>query len=77
MYVQIELESYKSSDPISILSFLRNFRTACDSNGLREGAAMWLFQHLMRNQTKFDLARRSCATKEDDAQKEGNLTTYC
>lgn len=37
-------------DSISIIGFLKNFKLACHTNGMHEGAAMWLF-HFFINKT--------------------------
>lgn len=37
-----------ASNPISILSSLMTFKTACDSNGISAGAARWLMHFFMR-----------------------------
>lgn len=39
---QKKKEKFKPSEAILTLSFLRNFKTACDSNCVHEGEAMWL-----------------------------------
>lgn len=35
-------------DPISIVGFLINFKLACDTIGVQEGVAMWLFYIFMK-----------------------------
>lgn len=40
--------NFDGFDPISI-SFLPAFQIACDTNGIHEGAAMWLFHFFVRN----------------------------
>lgn len=37
-----------ASDAISFLSFMKTHKTACDSNRISEGAAMWLVHYFMK-----------------------------
>lgn len=76
MNVQMKSACFRPSDPISVLSFLHNFKMACDSNGIHEGAAMWLFQYFIKEPAKAPLMHRVCLTDKDSQQK-GKLTTYC
>lgn len=66
--VKMESANFKTSDPISVLSFAHNFKTVCDGSGILEGAAMVLFPHFMKDPSKAALVHRICATKEDDPQ---------
>lgn len=68
--------NFKPFDPISIHSFLHNFKTACDRNGIHRDAAMRPFPHFMKDPAKASLAHRVSATKEDVLEQEGKLTTY-
>lgn len=77
MHVQVKSAIFKPSDPLPVLSLPHNFNAACDSNGIHKGAAIWLFQHLMKDPVKAALAHGVSATNEDDPQQEGNFTTYC
>lgn len=71
MDVEVKSASFKPSDPISVLSFLYIFNTACDSNGIQDGAALWIFQRFMKDPAKAGFAHRGCVTKEDDSKQEG------
>lgn len=61
---QLKSPTFDGSDPIKILSFLLAFQTACDANGIHEGAAMWLYQKFLRRTIKAALSAR-VTTKED------------
>ena len=39
---------FDSSDAISILSFLEQFKRTCDSCSVNEGSAMWIIPHFMK-----------------------------
>lgn len=69
MDVQMKVANLKPSDFIALLSFLRNFKTACDGNGIHEGTDMWLFQNLMKDPAKAALPNRVCGSKEDDTHQ--------
>lgn len=45
---QMKSAVVKPSDLIFVVSFLHNFKTTCDSNGIDEGSAIWLIVHLMK-----------------------------
>lgn len=62
--VQINSADFKPSDPNSIMSYVHSFKTACDSNGIHGGTAMWLFQYFIANSAKAVLARRVSASRE-------------
>lgn len=38
--IQMKMNVFDSFNPISIIGFLSNFKPACDTNGIHEGAAM-------------------------------------
>lgn len=40
---------FDAFDFITILSFLKSFKTSCDIDGISEGAAMWLINYFMKN----------------------------
>ena len=56
--VQMKTNTFDSRDPVSVLSFLSVFRSACDSNGISEGAAMWLFHYFMKKTPAAALSSR-------------------
>lgn len=76
MNVQMRSTNFQPSDLFSIMSFLQNYRTACDSNGIHEGAGMWIFQHFVKASAKAAPVQIVCATKKDDSEQQGKLTTY-
>lgn len=77
MDVQMRSVNFKPSEPISMRSFLQNFRSSCDCNGIYRAAGMWLFQHSLKDRTKAALVHRVSATKENVPDRKGKLTTYC
>lgn len=68
---------FKPSNPFSILLFLHNWKTACNSNGSSEGAAKWFFSHLVNEPVKTALSYLKSATEEYKTHKEGTLKTAC
>lgn len=74
MDVKIKSASFKSSYPISVLSFLKNFKTGHDINGIHGGAAIRLFERFMNDSCKVALAHGVCATEEPDPRQEGEMT---
>lgn len=54
MTAQMKTYAFIPFDPILIIGFLKNSKLACDTNGVSEGAAMWLF-HLFMIKTESDL----------------------
>lgn len=66
--VQMKSATFKASDSISVLLLLRSFRIAYDSSASHEGAAMWLFQHFMKEHAKDALSHRVCAAEGNDLQ---------
>lgn len=76
MNAQMASASFKSSDPIYILSELQNFRTARDSNGTQSGIMIMLFQQFIREPTKVALSHCVSADDKTDHQQEGYITLY-
>lgn len=52
----------KPSDPNPIGTFLHNFRTACDRNGIYDEAAVSPFPHFRKEPAKAVLLYELCAT---------------
>lgn len=78
LQVQMKTNIFDSFDPISIISFLSAFKLACDTNGVHEGAAMWLLHFFMKKPAAAALnSRISLPSKSHRRHKEGTLTTYC
>lgn len=65
----------KPSDLISLLCFLDNFETACDSDSNHEFAAMCLFPYITREPYKVALSQRVTEDNKNH-QKKVKLTTY-
>lgn len=55
MDLQMKSAVLKPSYFISILSFFQNFKTACDSIGINEEVAMWVFQYFKKYPTRATL----------------------
>lgn len=55
---------------------LDNFKIACDSTSVQEGAAIWLFTHFIKERPKAALSGRVTAEKQKH-QQEIKLVTYC
>ena len=78
--VQLRNQHFNGSNPIQVLTFLREFRDACNTNGVHEGAARWLFQFFLDGTAKANLARGSARTgralsSARSGSKDG--MTYC
>lgn len=69
MDVQMKLPMFSSSGPISILSFLQNFETACESSVIHEGAATWLFYYMMNDSAEAAFAHCVCTTETNNRYK--------
>lgn len=72
MGTQIKTALFTPSDLTSVLSLLRNFKTAHDSNGIPKGAAMWLFPHFIKEPARDTLAHRISASVEDNGHEDRN-----
>ena len=73
--VQMQAKTFDGKDPIRILSFLHSFQNAADTNGLHEGAAMWLIVRFMSGPAHHALNARLAPAIQ--AASAGKLTTYC
>lgn len=74
--VEMRTRLFNGSDPITILTFLSSFRSSCDSIGVHEGAALWLFQYFLRDPAKASLTAR-LGRPHERGSKAGKLTSYC
>lgn len=75
MDAQMKTAVFKSSNLISVLSFLDNFRTACDGKRVQKGPTMCSFSNFTKELAKEALS--NCVTAEKkNHQQEGYLTTY-
>lgn len=45
----MKFQTFDSLDPISILSFLSDFKLVCDTNALHEGANLWMLPFFMKH----------------------------
>jgi len=72
----MEMKQFHPTDPVAILSYLANFKTACDALGIHEGAAMWLIKAFMREPARSTLMMRLSTPETAGESKEGKLTTY-
>lgn len=48
MTAQMKPHIFEPFKPSPILGFLKNFKLNCDTNGIYEGAAMWLILFFMK-----------------------------
>lgn len=76
MLVQLTLADFKPSDTISVLSFLYDFKTPWDNNGIIEGVALWLIQHFMKDWGKVAIANRNGAMEKVVTRWKRKLETY-
>lgn len=77
MEVQMRSSKFEPLNPSSILAFLHNIKTAYESNGIHERAAMWLFLHSVTEPAKAALSFRVSVTEDNNTHKAETLTTYC
>lgn len=74
---QLKETEFDESDPISVLAFLKEFRDACDSIGVHEGVAMWLFPHFMKKPASSSLsARLSSRKSKSSGLHDERLSSY-
>lgn len=67
---------FKASDLISLLFFLDNIKTACNTNIIHEVAAMCFLPCFLRERAKTALSHQVTADN-NSPQQEGKLVTYC
>lgn len=75
--LQLKSSTFKWSGTISILAFVHNFKTACDSIWFHEGTAMRLFPRYMKEPTKAAILYWMRAAEDRITREEGTLTDYC
>lgn len=64
------------SNPISIINFLVTSKQACDSNGIHEGATVWLVKHFVNKSTVASLAPRVFLNSNLSCKREGMLSSW-
>ncbi|CAN8068452.1 unnamed protein product [Agarophyton chilense] len=70
-------DNFSGSDPIAVLKFLSLFRTACDKNGVHEGATLYLFQFFRTGQVLGRVVSKISGTTDlVDAQDRELLRFY-
>jgi len=75
--MRLRLKSkFTGKEPASILRFLSDFADACDSNGIAEGDAVWLFQDFMDGEPSRELKSRIGQPRTVMADMENSLVTY-
>lgn len=77
MDVEMNTARFKHFDPISELSFIHDYKKACDINAIHENSSMSLCQDGMKDHTKAAIKHKDSATKEDASEQERKLKTYC
>lgn len=76
--VYMETQNFVSFDRISIPRVLSAFITACDTNGIPEGAALWLFHSFMTHSEYLAFNTRiKLRSKLHKQQKERTVTLNC
>lgn len=45
--VQMKDRTFSAKDPLSVVAFLQRFKSACDADGIHEGAARWLIKQFL------------------------------
>lgn len=73
----MDMKTFDPKDPIAILAFLSNFKTACDALGIQEATNMWLLKPLMREPPKSALNMHVSPLDSSFAPKKGQITSYC
>lgn len=69
--------TFKPSDLVSVLSFLENFKTTCDSNNIHKNAAVWLSQYFILELVKVASSHLVTADNQKKYHYEVSLTTFC
>lgn len=77
---QENAHTFHQSDPVSSFHFLKFYKLACDTNGVHEGTAMWLFySSIDKIKSAVLIARFSDDGKkysQSARSKKRNFTTY-
>lgn len=79
-HLQLHMKSQKcdSLDPILIISFLLSFRLACDTNGLNEGATVWLLHFFLERPSASTVsAPIALRSKSFKRHIEGTGNSHC
>lgn len=77
LQVQMKTIIFNSFDLISIIIFLATFKLACDTNGIREGAAVWYLHFFVKKPAAGALdSRIALPSKFNGRGKEGTLMEY-
>lgn len=77
MNIQMKTATFKPSDPISVLSFLNNFKTVCDNKIVHKGTAVWLFPSFIPEPAQAALSNHTLADNKQNHKQEVKRTTYC
>lgn len=54
MKLQVNFK-FSGKDPIMVIRFLQQFKSACNQNGVHEGAAIWLFRFFLDDPVRSDV----------------------
>ena len=76
MQHEMEPHTFDGRDSIRVLDFLDAFSSSCDSMGVHEGAAVFLFVHFMSDNPKADLKSRIKSTTRRKTAF-AHLFSYC
>lgn len=81
MTVQIQSYIFEPFEPTSIIWFLSNFKLACDTNGIHEGAAVWLFNFFIKKSVSTVLntrlaSKHTAHTRMPFTEKTTSIMTY-
>lgn len=69
--------TFKTSDSISLLSFLDNSKTVCGSDGTHESPVIWLFPHFVCEPAKAALLQWLTAENTKNHERKGKITKFC
>lgn len=77
MDVLVESDIFEPLVSMSIIAFLRNFKTACDGNGIHEAAVICLFLHFMKEPARAAFSYWMNDTEDKTTSKEGVSIIHC
>lgn len=76
--IQMKSQTFDAETSIKMLRSLSNFKLACHTNSVHEGAAMWILDPFMKKPASAVLNAWICLKmKKKRCQAGRTLTTYC
>lgn len=74
--VQIKDRKFTEKEPLGIISFLQDFKSACDACNIHEGAAMCIFKTFLTGSAEVAVKSRISLPSSSTQRHEGALQSY-